>query len=86
MEKGNVNGALKLLTSNISKGKIPLEDKTLSLLKQKHPASSELTEEVLLRGKKPSVHPVVFEDIDENMVKEVALKAKGGSVQELRNK
>ena len=81
MEKGNINGTLKLLTSNISKGILPLDDKTLSLLKQKHPAlsMSELNEEVLLRGEKPSVHPVVFEDIDENMVKEAALKTKGGS-------
>ena len=82
MEKGNVNGALKLLTSNISKGILPLDDKrdkTLSLLKQKHPTSSELNEEVLLRGEKPSVHPVVFEDIDETMIKDVALKTKGGS-------
>ena len=55
MEKGNVNGALKLLTSNMSN-----DDKTLSHLKQKHPVSSELNEEVLLRGEKPSVHPVVF--------------------------
>ena len=31
------------------------------------------------RGEKPSVHPVVFKDIDENMVKETALKTKGGS-------
>ena len=36
MEKGYVNGALKLLTSNISNGMLPLNDKTLSLLKQKH--------------------------------------------------
>ena len=81
MEKGNISGTLKLLTSNISKGILPLDDKTLSLLKQKHPAlsMSELNEEVLLRGEKPSVHPVVFEDIDENMVKEAALKTKGGS-------
>ena len=79
MEKGNVNSALKLLTSNISNGISPLDDKTLSLLKQKHPPSSELNEEVLLRGKKPSVHSVVFEDIDESMVKEAALKTKGGS-------
>ena len=79
MKKGNVNGALKLLTSNISNGILPLDDKTLSFLKQKHPASSELNEEVLLRGEKPSAHPVVFEDIDENMVKEAALKTKGGS-------
>ena len=52
MEKGNVNGALKLLTSNISNGILPLDDKTLSLLKQKHPASCELNEEVLLRERK----------------------------------
>ena len=74
-----MNGALKLLTSNFSNGILPLDDKTLSLVKQKHPASSELTEEVLLRGEKPSVHLVVFEDIDEDMVKEAALKTKGGS-------
>ena len=78
MEKGNANSALKLLASNISNGIIPL-DKTLSLLKQKLPASSGLNEQVLLRGEKTSVHPVVFEDIDENMVKEAALKTKGGS-------
>ena len=40
---------------------------------------SKLNEEVLLRREKPSVHPVVFEDIDKNMVKEAALETKGGS-------
>ena len=65
IEKGNIDGALKLLTRNISNGILPLGDKTLGPLKQKHPASSELNEEVLLRGQKPSVHPVVFEDIDQ---------------------
>ena len=73
MKKGNVNGALKLLTSNMSNGILPLDDKTLSLLKQKHPVSSDLNEEVLLRGEKPFVHPVVFEDIGDSMVKEAAL-------------
>ena len=42
MEKGKVNGALKLLTSNMPNGIIPLDDKTLSLLKQKHSVSNEL--------------------------------------------
>ena len=55
MEKGNVNGALKLSTSNISNGILPQDNKTLSFLKQKHPASSESNEKVLLRGEKPSV-------------------------------
>ena len=49
MEKGNVNGELKLLSSNISNDILPLDDKTLSLLKQKYPALIELNEEVLLR-------------------------------------
>ena len=33
----------------------------------------------MLIEEKPFVHPVVFEDIDESMVKEEALKTKGGS-------
>ena len=61
MEKRNKIGALKLLKSNMSNGILPLDDKTLSLLKQKNPASSDLNEEVLLREEKPSVHLVVFE-------------------------
>ena len=32
-----------------------------------------------MRGEKASVHPAVFEDIDKKMVKEAALKTKGGS-------
>ena len=79
MEKGNLNEALKLLASNISNGILPLDHKNLSLPNQKHPASSELNEEVLLTGEKSSVHPAVFEDIDESMVKEAALKTKVGS-------
>ena len=79
MENRNVNDALKLLTSNSSNRILSLDDNTLSLLKQKHPASSELNEEVLFRGDKPSVPPVVFEDIDKSMLKETALKNKGGS-------
>ena len=70
---------MELLTNNISNGMLPLDDMTLSLLKQKYQASSEMNEEVLLRGEKPSAHSVIFEDIDKSMVKEAALKSKGGS-------
>ena len=73
MDKGNVNNTLKLLTSNMSNSILPLDDKTFSLLKAKHPASSELNEEILSRVEKASVHPVVFEDIDDCMVKDAAL-------------
>ena len=58
---------------------IIIDDKNLSLLKQKHPASNELNEEVLLRGEKPFVHAIVFENIDESIIKEAALRANDGS-------
>ena len=37
MSKGNVNGALKLLTNNMSNGILPLTDAKLQLLKQTYP-------------------------------------------------
>ena len=37
MGKGNINGALKLLTNNMTNGILPLDEKTLCSLKQKHP-------------------------------------------------
>ena len=40
MEKGNVNGTLKVLTNNMSNGILPLNDETLTLLKDKHPEAN----------------------------------------------
>ena len=37
MSKGNVDRALKLLMENMSNRILPLKDKTLKMLKQKHP-------------------------------------------------
>ena len=50
ISKGNVNGALKLLTQNMSNGILPLNDKTLTMLKQKHQEANEPPQEVLLQG------------------------------------
>ena len=36
MQKGNANGALKILTNNMSGGSLPLTDETLELLELKH--------------------------------------------------
>ena len=41
MTKENVNGALKLLIENMSNRILPLTDKTLHMLKQKHPRSND---------------------------------------------
>ena len=50
MSKSNVNGALKILTENMSNKILPLNDKTLKMLKQKHPEANEPPQEVLLQG------------------------------------
>ena len=79
MSKGNVNGALKLLTENMSNGILPLTDKTLKMLKQKHPKANELLQEVLLQGPTRPVHPIVYEDMDESLILKAAMLTKGGS-------
>ena len=78
MQKGNVNGALKLLTNNMSNGILPLTDETLHLLCTKHPEMQNVHEEVLLQGPTKQVHPVVYETIDEAFISNTALKTKGG--------
>ena len=50
MQKGNVNGAVKLLTNNMSNEILPSKDETLQLLHEKHPDSKEATRDILLQG------------------------------------
>ena len=69
MIKGNVNGALKLLTENISNGILPLNDRTLKMLKQKHAEANEPLQEVLMQEPTRPVHPIVYEDMDHKKVK-----------------
>ena len=79
MSKGNIAGALKLLSNNMLNGVLPLNDTTLNQLRQKHPDAKEVSRDILLEGEIPEVHPVIFEMIDEEMVKQAAIKTKGGS-------
>ena len=48
-------------------------------MQEKHPPPKVADDDVLLSGEKPYVHPVIYEIIDEEMVKRAALKTKGGS-------
>ena len=80
IEKGNINEASKLLTNNISNVVLSLVDKKLKFLKQEQPMARELTEEIILSGKNPLVHPVIFEDINEDMIKIAAMKTKEGQI------
>ena len=73
MSKGNVSGALKLLTENTPNGILPLNDKTLKMLKQKYSETNESPQEVLLQGPTGPVHPIVNEDMDESLILKAAM-------------
>jgi len=75
MEKGDVHGAIKLLTNNMSGGVLPLDDRTIQLLKD----GRETNENNLLHGPIQNVNPIVFDAIDEQMVMKAALATQGGS-------
>ena len=52
-----MNGALKLLTNNMSNGTLLLTDATLQLLKQKYPEPTEPPPEVPIEGPIRKIHP-----------------------------
>ena len=79
MQKGNVNGAIKLLSNNMQNGILPLNDTTLNQLKLKHPEAKKADEVVLLPDLPIKVHPVKFENIDAELVRKVAIKTRGCS-------
>ena len=78
MQKGSVNGALRLLANDTSNGILPLADETLHLLHTIHPEMENAHEEVLLQGPIKQVHPVVYEAIDEALISKPVLKTKCG--------
>ena len=62
--KVTINGAIKVLKSNMQNGILPLNEKTFKQLRQKHPEAKEATEETLLPDKPEVIHPIKFEKID----------------------
>ena len=79
MQKGNVNGAVKLLTNNMQNAILPLNEETINMLRLKHPDASHANEEALLPDVPENIHPIIFEKIDSEAVRKAALKTKGGS-------
>jgi len=79
MEKGNVNGAIKILTNNMSGGIVPLTDETLNILQEKHPVGEPLNVDIAIQGPIKPVHPILFEVIDEDLVLKAARHTEGGS-------
>ena len=79
MEKGNVNGALKLLTNEMSNGILLLTEEMLSQLEIKHSDNRDASADVLLNRPIKEIHPIVFDAIDDKMVLRAASITKGGS-------
>ena len=78
MQQGNTGGAIKVLTNNMQNGVLPLNEKTLELLRQNHCKASPASESVLLTDDIEKVHPIKFDNITES-VRKAVLKTKGGS-------
>ena len=73
MGKGNVNGALGLLTNNMSNGTLPLSNDTLLVLHVKYPEQQEVHNEALLQD---SVQSIVYDDIEKSIGNESGHKIK----------
>ena len=77
-EKGNVNGALRLLTNNMSNRILPLSNKPLQLLHLKHLEKQEARNQALFQGPIKQVHSIVYTYTDEALVNKAAIKTKSG--------
>ena len=71
MQISNLNGALRLLTNNMSNVIPPLSVEILQILSLKHPEAQQVHQEALLQGQKNQTHSIVYEDIDEDLVKKL---------------
>ena len=71
--------APSLLSSNMQNGVLPLIDETLQLLSQKHPEEKTPSNNILLPNTPVQVHPVRFEEINSESIRQSALRSKGGA-------
>ncbi len=90
MKKGNVQAALNLISSSRTSGVMNLEDKLKTgtsdlertvrdILEDKHPASTLPSPEVLLPGDNQPPNPIIFDNLNANLIEKAALKTKGAA-------
>lgn len=70
---------MKLLTSNLENGILPLDNKTLESLCQKQPKPSPPKDIMLLKEEMETQHSIINESIDANLIRSCCSKTKGGS-------
>ena len=71
--------APSLLSSNMQNGVLPLIDETLQLLSQKHPEEKTPSNNILLPDTTVQVHPIRFEEINSESIRQSELRSKGGA-------
>ena len=77
--RGNVNAALRLLDRAESSGVLPLTQKVLSELQEKHPPAQPADESVLIKGEETFVDPAQFNNIDERAIFQAVMKTRGSA-------
>ena len=79
MQRGNVNGALNLITNNMAGGILPLTDDVIKALIEKHPDPAAITDQSILEGPILNIHPSAYAEIDSSLILKMATSSKGGS-------
>ena len=79
MLQGNVRQAVRFLERDSSTGILPLNEKTLKDLLQKHPEGQEVHEEMILEGPVEKVSSVIFDEITSDSILKAAVKTKGSA-------
>ena len=77
MLQGKVNAAIKLLDRVNVGSVLPLCTDTVQKLKLKHPNGSEAKQSALLTGEVPFCDPAMFNNLDENRIRQAALRTRG---------
>ena len=77
MLQGKVNAAIKILDRANVGSVMPSCTDTVQKLKLKHPNGSEAKQSALLTGEVPFCNPAMFNNLDENRIRQTALRTKG---------
>ena len=77
--KGEINSALKLLSENMQNGILPLDTKTINLLREKHPPPAYSDPSLSFTDILEKVHHIRFESTTATSIKTAAAKTKGRS-------
>ena len=63
----------------MSGGILPMTDENPQLLKLKHPEAKDTSQKALLQGPIQKMLPIVYDGIDEELIKKAAIRTKGSS-------